>query len=228
MESVDKLPLIEILSEPGIDSIADMLNLDWEITEFTEKGIDFKLYYVNPLEVSQNDEPDIVKVKLNLSQFTDEYGQPMEDGQIIEVEVPRQIPSEEDAVAIEATGQTSETGCFAVMGSNLVVNFILAASLNHLWSMINGLQLSTHMQLFSLKFPANAGFLVRFLVSVATFDLLPIEVIWFFFELPDRGSFDVNFESSGYEYKHVIENLGTSMFFVQVYIVTLFLMVITR
>ena len=92
--------MIEILSEPGFDSIADLLNLDWEITEFTEKGIDFKLIYVNPLEVSQNEKPDVVKVMLNLSRFTDEYGQPMADGQIIEVEVPRQIPSEEEAVAI--------------------------------------------------------------------------------------------------------------------------------
>ena len=73
-KSLLQLPLIEILSEPGEDSISDMLNLDWEITEFSEKGIDFKIIYKDPLEVSQNDEPDIVKVKLNLSQFTDEYG----------------------------------------------------------------------------------------------------------------------------------------------------------
>lgn len=89
------------MSEPGEDSSADKLRLDWEITEFTEKGIDFKIIYVDPLEVSQNDEPDIVKVKLNMSNFTDEYGQPMEDGQVIEVKVPRQIPSEEEAHRIE-------------------------------------------------------------------------------------------------------------------------------
>jgi len=152
----------------------------------------------------------------------------MEDGQILEVEVPRQIPSEEEAVAIEETGEASESSCLAVMGGNMVVNFILAASLNHLWSMINGLQIPTHMQLFSLKFPANASFLVRFLVSVATFDILPIEVIWFFFELPDRGSYIVNFASSGYEYMHVLENLGTSMFLIQVYITSCILMMIAK
>ena len=41
--------------------------------------------------------PDIVKVILNLSRFTDEFGQPMADGLEMEVEVPRQIPSEEEA-----------------------------------------------------------------------------------------------------------------------------------
>ena len=51
-----------------------MLELDWNITEFSEKMIDFKLIYVNPLEVSQNEVPDKIKVLINLSNFTDEYG----------------------------------------------------------------------------------------------------------------------------------------------------------
>ena len=84
------------------------------------------------------------------------------------------------------------------MGGNFIANLIFAASLNHLWAMINGLQLATHMQLFNLKFPANASFLVRFLVNVATFDLIPIEVLWYFFDFPEififeTGSFSLNF-----------------------------------
>ena len=71
------------------------------------------------------------------------------------------------------------------MGGNLILNIILAASLNQLWTMLNGLQLSTHMQLFNLKFPANASFLLKFLVTVATFDVMPIETIWFFFDFPE-------------------------------------------
>ena len=67
------------------------------------------------------------------------------------------------------------------MGGNFLMNLIMVASLNHLWSMLNGLQISTHMQLFNLKFPANAGFFLNFLVNIATFDVMPIEVIWFFF-----------------------------------------------
>jgi len=106
------------------------------------------------------------------------------------------------------------------MGSNLVLSFILAASLNYLWSMVNGLQLATHMQLFNVKFPANAGFLVSYLVEVSTFDMLPVEAIWYFLELPDRGAYNVNFASSGYEYLHATENLGTSTMLVQVYIIS--------
>jgi len=79
------------------------------------------------------------------------------------------------------------------------------------------------MQLFNLKFPANASFLVRFLVDVATFDVISIEMIWYFFEFPDRGAYNLNFSSSGYEYLHVIENLGTSVALVQLYFFSCFL-----
>lgn len=84
-------PLIEIISKPGEDSDLDKLGLNWEITGFTEKSLDIKLVYVNPLEVSQNDMPDVVKVIVNLSRFTDEFGQSMADGTILEIEVPRQV-----------------------------------------------------------------------------------------------------------------------------------------
>ena len=104
------------------------------------------------------------------------------------------------------------------MGGNLILNLILVAALNHLWSMLNGLQLSTHMQLFNLKFPANAGFLLNFLVNVATFDVLPIEAIWFFFDFPELGAYNPNFGDSGYDYIFLIENMGTCFFLVQVYL----------
>ena len=50
------------------------LHLDWELTKADETGLDFRLKYKEPLEVSQNETPDLVKVTLNLNQFTDEYG----------------------------------------------------------------------------------------------------------------------------------------------------------
>ena len=83
--------------------------------------------------------PDKVKLRLNLNSFTDEYGQSMGNDTTLIVEVPRQIPSEEEAEALEKGGETSEATSSSVMGGNFIVNLILAASLNHLWSMLNGL-----------------------------------------------------------------------------------------
>ena len=142
------------------------------------------------------------------------------------VEVPRQIPSEEEASAISKGGETSELASSSVMGGNLVLNLLLATALNQLWSMLNGLQLSTHMQLFNLKFPANASFLLNFLVNVATFDIMPIESIWYFFDFPEQGSYSLSFQMSGYEYIYLIENMGTCFFLVQIYITSCILTMI--
>ena len=63
----DEPAVIEIQPVAGSDSDASQLELDWEITDFSESGLDFKLVFADPLAVSQNDEPDTVKVKLNLN-----------------------------------------------------------------------------------------------------------------------------------------------------------------
>ena len=47
---------------------------------------------------------------------------------------------------------------------------------------------------------------------------MPIEGIWFFFDLPERGSHSPDFSASGYEFKFIVENMGTCFFMVQIYI----------
>ena len=100
------------------------------------------------------------------------------------------------------------------MGIDFLFNFILSASLNQLWSMLNGLQLLVHLPLFNLKFPANASYMLNFSIHVATFDFLPIESIWWIFDFPEKGAFNLSFYSSGYEYVNLIENMGTCFYMV--------------
>ena len=82
------------------------------------------------------------------------------------------------------------------------------------------------MQLLDLKFPANAGFMLNFLVTVATFDPIPVETIWYFFDLPEGGSHSLSFQSSGYEYKNLIENMGSSFFLIQIYLIQCLLVLV--
>ena len=83
-------------------------HLDWELIDASGEGLDFKLKYTNPLEVSQGDLPDKVKLRLNLDQFIDEFGQSLANDTILEMIVPRLIPSQEEAAAIKNTGKNSE------------------------------------------------------------------------------------------------------------------------
>ena len=102
----------------------------------------------------------------------------------------------------------------SIMGSNFVLNLLLAGALLHLWGLLGGLQLSTHLMLLNLKFPANAGFFLNFIVNIATFDPLPVEAIWMLFDFPELGSFSSSFANSGYEYVFLVENMGTCFFLV--------------
>ena len=47
--------IISIESEPGEDSNQDLLGLEWELKAADETGVEFKLKFNQPLEVSQND-----------------------------------------------------------------------------------------------------------------------------------------------------------------------------
>lgn len=56
---------------------------------------------------------------------------------------------------------------------NIFFSLILAASLNQLWIMINGLQIATHLPLLNVKFPANANLFTYVYLLIAKMDFVP-------------------------------------------------------
>ena len=81
--------MIEIVTKPGEGSDPEKLGLDWELTSVSDSGFGFKLKFKEPLEISQNDTPDKVKVKFNLDQIKDIYGQSLGNGTTMMVDVPK-------------------------------------------------------------------------------------------------------------------------------------------
>ena len=60
-------PLLELSSEPGIGSDPDLLKLTgWELTEVTDTGFGIRFYYKEPIEISQNETPDKIKIRFNV------------------------------------------------------------------------------------------------------------------------------------------------------------------
>ena len=60
-----------------------------------------------------------------------------EDQLIIRQKVPKQLPGNGgDQLALEVFGSVASTSK-AVSGANFALNFILSASLNQLWTMVN-------------------------------------------------------------------------------------------
>ena len=95
---------------------------------------------------------------------------------VLEVFVPRQFdPSTEKLV--ETAVVSAESSSTALLGSNFIINLMVRGSLNQVWSMLNSLQIVTHVPLMDLKMPANMSAFLAFLMEVATFDLLPREAM---------------------------------------------------
>ena len=85
----DQQPLIEVETEAGEGSDLEKLGLDWELSDVNDSGFGFKLKWKDPLYVSQNDTPDKLRVRFNLDQINDIYGQSLGNGTTILVNVPR-------------------------------------------------------------------------------------------------------------------------------------------
>ena len=91
------------------------------------------------------------------------------------------------------------------------MNLVMQGSLNQVWGMINNLQIIIHAPLINVSFPGNAFMLYDNMIAVATFDILPSDVILpaMFPNLTEEEPFSAKFERLGYETQYIIFNMGT-------------------
>ena len=85
-------------------------------------------------------------------------------------EVPTQVTSASELAFIQDTGSKGVGATSAI----LFFNYVLCASLSLLWGMINASQITVKTPLFEeIKFPQNVIEVNKFLIKIATFDLIP-------------------------------------------------------
>ena len=66
-----------------------------------------------------------------------------------------------------------------------------------------------------LKFPANATMVIEYLIKVATFDLVPTDLIdGEMFYWPETGPYSVNFEMAGTESLYFFANIGFVLYMI--------------
>ena len=116
-------------------------------------------------------------------------------------------------------------GAAGSMVSNFVVGLVMGSSMNLLWSMLNGLQLVVHLPLFFTPFPANANYFVDYLIDIATFEACPEEILNIF-DFPVTESYNLAFQSTGYESMFAIGNLRTSVLMMNFWLLFLVLWIV--
>ena len=73
----------------------------WELISISKDGIDFKFEFNKPLQVSTGEEPDLILVQLDMSEFKDENGNKLQDSLLKYSTIPTQIASEEEAKQVK-------------------------------------------------------------------------------------------------------------------------------
>ena len=102
---------------------------------------------------------------------------------------------------------------------------MLQNAMQKLILMLNGLQLMAHLPLLKIDFPGNVSGLLGAVVNVVTFDIIPTDLFFpFFFGDHEGESFNLQFQSTGYESAYLIENMGTIWLISHVFGLLFFLM----
>lgn len=111
----------------------------WDLLSFGPGGIQFRLNFTNPIEVSGGEEPDLLLVQLDLSNYKSADGQSLPDSLVKYVPIVTQMGSKEEAERVEEQGKTANSSTKSTIIGNILVSVVLGGSLNAVWDMIEGL-----------------------------------------------------------------------------------------
>ena len=119
---------------------------------------------------------------------------------------------------MKAVAATFEASTKTFVFGNIVLQILMAGSLQLLWGMINALQLIVHLPLFQIAFPYNAQFFFSTLIDLTKFQIVPVDfLLEKIFEFSDSfkeedGAAPDNYKSLSYTDTNMISNLGFLLF----------------
>jgi len=128
-----------VKEEAGDDDLGEPIMDGWDLLGFGPNGIDFRLNFTKPIYISTGDEPDLLLIQLDLSDYKDVNGQSLPDSVVKYMPIPSQMSSQEEAEAVTEQGSTTSEATKTSVLSNVAVNILLGSSMNKIWDMIEGL-----------------------------------------------------------------------------------------
>ena len=223
------MPVLQVEVIPGLESNETLLGFTWNVTAETERELEIHLFFDNPWYISSNPIPDKVRLTFNdPSLFIGINGITMENtAQVVERYLPSQVPRTAAAIAVEATVAAATQTAKAVVVSNFVMNFILSASLNQLWNLINTHQVIVLMPLFKVQLPGNAQNFFNKIFQIAAFDFFETEdYINSILKLNKTEPLDANFDALGFQSMFFLNNLGSMSFVFVIYFAVILLLLV--
>ena len=111
------------------DEVRRTILKDWELLVFDTDGIDLKLNFNDPLDVSMRDIADLLVLQLELSEFKDSDGLQLPESIVKYITIPPQM-SQDEVAGVELVAGVAITTATVIIGSNVLLNILTASALN--------------------------------------------------------------------------------------------------
>ena len=73
--------------------------------------------------------------------------------------------------------EVAEDSLTLFLTTNILINNLLLGSISLVWGFVNSLQIAAHMQLLNVIMPGNVSIVYEMIYMIATFDLIPMDVV---------------------------------------------------
>ena len=152
----------ELIRGANDSALLEEIEFAIELSEFTARSMRLKFEFIDPLSISTGKTPDkfratIVEPNLFISK---QSGKTVKKDTEIEVEIPRQFPTEGERKIIEATGVTVEAAASTAGLSQLFISIVMAVSLKAMWNLMNVMQVFAYLRHMGI-YPANLAVILE-------------------------------------------------------------------
>ena len=140
-EEIDLSHFIKFYLIQGSNDSAPINEFDYEteLTGFTARSMILKFTFAYPLSISTGTQPD--KFRLNILEpdlfISKDSGKTIEQGTVLEVNIPRQFPSSNEFNFIQVTSTTVEAATSTAGFTLILLSLVMAASLKTMWNVMN-------------------------------------------------------------------------------------------
>ena len=133
--------------------------------------------------------------------------------------LPPQMPSNAKTEQLKNSTKTATKAVLGIIILQFLLAYFTSYSLNALWGMMNGLNFIVYLPMINLTFPSNFYLFNKYIIEIATFDIVPkIDEIneYFFSSRYSEGPIireAIGFEMNDYVTQNFLKNVGSLYIF---------------
>lgn len=191
---------------------------DWSITSVDSEWIKIKLQFEAPLEVSQGEESDLLFILANLQAYPDVDGLTLPQNFYQEVALPKLFASDKQQQTLSTVREAVASSAKSAVALNGVLQLVMNASANQLWSALNNQQIIVMLPLLEkLNFPLNVETVNQAFIMIATFELMSVDDMngWLYGQQVEQVAvnepYNGRWEETGFESQLFVFNMGFPM-----------------